>query len=311
VNENGIIEVASRQHALVTWDQALDRGFTPTTIQRRVELGRWERMQLGVFRVAGAPESYEQRLLAACLAIGPLAAVSHRAAAMLHGLLTFSTPPIEVTTTRARSPELRGDAAVHRLADLTPESVTAVAEVPCTSVARTLVDLGAVCSPSTVEAAVDRALGRHVVTIVDLEAVVREVGRKGRRGVGTMRKVLANRRGDDRPAGVLEARMLSLLRQSGLPEPRPEYEIRGQRGEFVARVDFAYPGVKLAIEVDGFEPHTALDVFRDDRKRQNRVMALGWTMLRYTWSEVDGRAPMVADGIARQLRLLDSGYSAR
>jgi very-short-patch-repair endonuclease len=174
-----------------------------------------------------------------------------------------------------------------------------------------LVDLGAVCSPSTVEAAVDRAIGRHVVTVADLNGIVREVARKGRRGVGTMRKVLADRGGDERPAGVLEARMMSLLRQAGLPEPRPEYEIRGQRGEFVARVDFAYPGVKLAIEVDGFEPHTALEVFRNDRKRQNRVIELGWTMLRYTWPEVDGRLPTVADGIARQLRLLDSRFLAR
>ena len=117
---------------------------------------------------------------------------------------------------------------MHRLADLEPACVTVVAAVPCTSVARTLVDLGAVCSPSTVEAAVDRAIGRHVVTVADLNDIVREVGRKGRRGVGTMRKVLADRRGDDRPAGVLEARMMSLLRQAGLPEPRPEYEIRGR-----------------------------------------------------------------------------------
>jgi hypothetical protein len=219
-------------------------------------------------------------------------------------LLTYSTPPLEVTTTRARSPELQGGVIVHRLADLEPACVDQVAGVPCTTVARTLVDLGAVCAPATVEAAIDRAIGRKVVTIAELDAVVHAVGRRGRRGVGVMRKLLAERQDGDRPAGVLEARMASLLRQAGLPLARPEYEIRGPRGEFIARVDFAYPGVKLAIEVDGYEPHTALDVFRNDRTRQNRVAGLGWTVLRYTWADVDGRSAHVADGIASQLRLL-------
>jgi hypothetical protein len=161
-----------------------------------------------------------------------------------------------------------------------------------------------VCAPATVEAAVDRAIGRKMVTIAQLDDVVRTVGRKGRRGVGVMRKLLAERHEGDRPAGVLEARMASLLRQAGLPLARPEYEIKGLRGEFVARVDFAYPGVKLAIEVDGYEPHTALAVFRNDRTRQNHVAALGWTVLRYTWADVDRRSPHVADSLASQLRFL-------
>ena len=112
--------------------------------------------------------------------------------------------------------------------------------------------------------------------------------------------------------------MLTLLRRAGLPDPVSEYEVRDERGTFVARVDFAYPAIKLAIEVDGYEPHVALDTFKHDRSRQNRIVSLGWMLLRYTWAEVDALAAHVGDGIARELarrttveRSQFRGFSAR
>jgi len=305
MDDGSVARLAAAQHALVTWDQARALGVTPQAIRGRVAAGRWDHLHLGVYRVAGSPETYEQALLAACLAVGPLVAASHRSAAVLHGLLSFTERPVEITTTRGRSPELQS-VVVHRLADLVAPWVDTVQGVPCTTPARTLVDLGAVCRPFTVGAALDRALGRRMVTVDAVRTVMRAVGRRGRRGVGVMRAVLASRP-DDAPAGVLEARMASLLGAAGLPAPVAEYEVRDGLGNVIARVDFAYPDAKLAIEVDGFEPHTELETFQRDRVRQNELVALKWSVLRFTWTEVDKQSPRVAKVVGAHLRRLRSG----
>jgi hypothetical protein len=291
---------AASNYGLVALQQALDAGLTPRMIQHRVESGRWEQVRIGVYRIAGVAPSYGQRLLSACLAIGSEAAASHRAAAQLHGLLTYRDPPIETTTTRARSPELVG-VVVHRLMDLHPSWVEQVERVPCTSVARTLVDLGAVCRPGTVEAALDRAIGRRLVTPREVRRMMFAVARKGRRGIGTIRLLLADRL-EDRPAGVLEARMSSLLASTALPPAVPEYVVRDEHGGFVAVVDFAYPDRRLAIEVDGYEAHMGLRAFQHDRVRDRTLRAAKWVPLHFTWHEVDKRNPRVAREIAAEYR---------
>jgi hypothetical protein len=284
--------LADRQHGLITRLQALAIDFDPDRLQRRLDRGRWVSVHDGVYRVGGAPESVEQRRLAAVLAVGPVAAASHRAAAELHGLWTASPPTIEITTTRDQSPELDG-VVVHRLADLHPRWITAVDGVPCTTVARTLVDLGAVMPESVVARCLDRALGRSLVTVSAVESARRAVARQGRRGAGVIRRVLVPHLACEPVAGVFEARMARLLAQQELPPAVPEYEVWTDSGAFVARVDFAYPELRLAIEVDGFAAHSSVDAFRRDRTRQNALVAAGWTVLRFTWTEVDDCSPTV------------------
>ena len=94
--------------------------------------------------------------------------------------------------------------------------------------------------------------------------------------------------------------MMRLCHSHGLPMPRFQYVIR--RGKvFVAKVDFAYPEIKLAIEVDGYETHSSLDAFQHDRSRQNDLVELGWTVLRFTWDDVVHRPEAVASRIRRVL----------
>ena len=110
--------------------------------------------------------------------------------------------------------------------------------------------------------------------------------------------MLVERAGLEPPAGVLEARMASLLRGECIRSFVPEYEV-WHDGRFVARVDFADPAVRLAVEVDGYAADSSLDAFRRDRFRQNALVAAGWTVLRFTWSEVDAQSPRVAAEIVR------------
>jgi hypothetical protein len=95
---------AALQHGLVTKDQAYSAGLMPHHLHDRGRNGRWVAVYDNVFRLAGAPETVSQRRLAAVLAVGSLAAVSHRAAAEMHGLWTSRPPTVEISTTRKHSP---------------------------------------------------------------------------------------------------------------------------------------------------------------------------------------------------------------
>jgi very-short-patch-repair endonuclease len=179
-----------------------------------------------------------------------------------------------------------------------------VDRVPCTTVARTLVDLGAVLPDKEVARCLDRAMGRRLVTVSEVETARRAVARQGRRGAGVIRRVLAPHFAGEPVAGVFEARMARLLGEQRLPAAVPEYRVWTDAGTFVGRVDFAYPELRLAIEVDGLSAHTSVDAFRHDRTRQNALVSAGWTVLRLTWTEVDEGLPHVGSTIREARRHL-------
>lgn len=302
--EPTITAIASRQHALITLDQLRAESLTPRAAQARVDSGRWARSFTGVYRVAGAPTSWRQELLGACLAAGDQSMASHRSASRLWGLTGGDDPMIELSVPRPHSHRLPG-VVVHRSTDL--EGVVAARRdgIPVTSPARTLVDLGSVVSERVVDSALDVALSRRLVTLVEVRAALDAVARRGRRGAGVLRRVLAER--FDAAAAsesVLEWRLWRLCRDHGLPEPVGQHEVRvGSR--FVGRVDFAFPGVRLAIEVDGYESHSSLAAFRHDRVRQNELVAAGWTVLRFTWQDLTQQPEKVVSAIQRVLGALN------
>jgi len=301
MDHHALMGLATAQHGAIAWGQARTLGATPQEIRHRVDVGLWRRFHDGVYVVAGARETYEQRLIAACLAIGPETAASHRAAATMHDLLRYREPPIEVTTTRRRSPELVG-VTVHRLADLRDRWIVERDGVRATTVARTLVDLGAVASPRTVEAALDRATGRRLVSYRDVRDSMVAVARKGRRGVGTIRPLLEVRIGRVMPAGVFEARMSSLLSRAELPAAVPEFVVTDEHGGFIAVVDFGFPDRRVAIEVDGYEFHSSPKAIADRDARDRLLASVKWAPLHFGWHEVDGQEHRVVEEIRRVLR---------
>jgi predicted transcriptional regulator of viral defense system len=300
MSDRALAAIARRQHGLVALHQAMAEGLTADAVRWRLERGRWDRVHDGVYRVAGIPDSFRQRALAACLGIGPEAAASHRTAAVIHDLLRYRDPPTEVTTTRLRSPELHG-VVVHRLADLHATWVADADGIPVTTVARTLVDLGAVAGLTTVEAALDRAIGLRKVALREVRHAMIAVARRGRHGVGKIRRLLEARGVADRPSGIFEARMASLLRNAGLPPTVPEHVVRDAHDGFLAIVDFAYPELRLAIEVDGYEPHAAFRAFVSGHQRDRLLLDAGWEPLHFTWDEVDGHPTTVAAEILGHL----------
>jgi very-short-patch-repair endonuclease len=294
-----VAELAAKQHAVIGRQQILAAGMSPATLKRRVAERRLEPLLRGVYVVAGAPPTWQQRLLGACIAAGPAAVASHRAAGRLWRLIG-GEQPLEVTVPSPRAPRVR-HVAVHRSTDLIPEHVTRRRRIPVTNPVRTLVDLGHVLGPEEVELALDRGLIARLFSVVVVEQVLHQIARSGRSGCGVLRRVLDDRAlGDQCPDGVLESRMAQLLEDAGLPAAVFQHIVR-EDGRFVARADFAYPDLRLAMEVDGWASHGSRAAFQADRDRQNRLATAGWTVLRFTWHDVVRRPPTVAAHIAELL----------
>lgn len=290
-----VAAITARQHGLVERSQAVAAGVSARDLERLCPV-HLERVHPAVYRLAGSPPSRDQRLLAACLAAGPDAAVSHRSAAASWALVDGEADRIELVTPRRRSLDLR-HVMVHRSLDLRAEHVSRRNGVPTTHPMRTLVDLGAVVSRRAVADALERALVARLCSVAAVEAMVFDVSQRGRNGVGVLRRIV-----DDRalraasPDGLLEPRMARLFVRFELPAPTYQFVVT-DGGVFVARVDFAYPELRIAIEVDGFAVHGAPDAMAADFVRQNRLLALGWTVLRFTWHQVVREPAKVAAAI--------------
>ena len=248
-----------------------------------------------MYRIAAWKPAWVQLLHAACLAAGADAVASHRSAAALWRLDGVTPDAIELLLPANNGYRRH---TVHRTSDLAAVDVTTVDGIPTTTLARTLVDVGAVIEDEVLERALESAL-RQGLSLGRLRWRLDALSGRGRPGPAALRRVLARRpEGGAATESELETRFMQLLRGGGLPEPRRQYEVRDASG-FVARVDFAYPGRRLAVELDGFGPHA--DRFQHDRTRQNRLVLLGWTVLRFTWSDVVERPTYVVAALATAL----------
>jgi hypothetical protein len=251
--------------------------------------------------MAGSPATKEQRLLAAVWAAGGIAAASHRSAAALWKLGVDWPDCPEICVQPNRRLTLRS-VIVHRSDALVPDLISVVQNIATTHPLLTLVQLGGVAGPTVVARAVERGLIQRLFTIDGLRTMLDNVGRPGRDGSGVLRLVLAERAlGDDRPDGDLEPLMAKIFDRYGLPRAVFQHKIY-EEGVFVARPDFSYPELLIAIEVDGWSVHGTPEATTLDFERQNAIEQLGWLVLRFTWYDVTRRPRYVADHIASALR---------
>ena len=294
-----IARIAALQHGLFTNPQALAAGLSATAIADRVRAGRLHRLEPQVYRIAGAPDSWHQRLMAACLAESGVA--SHRAAASLFELDGFPPRVVEVTVRRWKR-RVNCSLRVHESTDLSDTHRSERRGIPVTTIERTLIDLGAVVPRIRVEQAFDDALQRRLTTPELVRDRFLTVARRGRRGVGVIRPLLERRLGTSGPRpGEFERRVARLLVVGGLAEPTFEHEIRLPGGRFVARVDLAYPPALLAIECDSDKWRSGRQRRQADFERQNRLILAGWTLLRFTWDHLVDEPHLVLAQVASAL----------
>lgn len=269
--------LAAGQHGLVGRQQATDLGLTSEQVRSRLRRGTLSAVQAGVYRTLGARPTWEQAVLAACLAAGPHALASHRSAAVLWGLAD-PPAPVEISVPYGRSGRSAG-AIVHRSTDLRPIDVARRRHVPLTNPIRTVGDLGAV-TPRLVPGAVERGLYLGLFELAALWRLVDELGRPGRRGLGVLRRTLERRALADSPTpSPLEPVFAAIAADTGLQvEHQHRVTVDGHR--YV--LDFAIPDALIGVEVDGLETHATRQALDHDLERQNRLVVAGWHLLRYT-----------------------------
>lgn len=285
-----VADVARRQDGFVTLENCRVLGVPERTVHGWVAAGRLERWHHAVFGVGGLPATFERRLRSALLAAGPPAVVSHRAGAELWGLGHWGVAEISIPYTQRLA--LDG-VVVHRSRDLDREPGHTRQGLAVTGPMRAVIDCGAVLPHWEVRDLLERALADRLFTIASIERTYSRLARPGRRGGGVIRRVLdARALGAEVPDSLLEVRMAALLARAGLPVAAFQHEVLldGRR----SRIDFAYPHLRLAIEVDGWAKFSSPEGAQAMLARQNALVAAGWTVLRFTWADVVRRPGHVA-----------------
>ena len=284
--ETRLAAVARPQFGMVSHAQLRKLGLTTSGIARRVRSGRFTREHRGVYYAGHGPVTLRGRFMAAVLACGEGAVLSHRSAAVLWGLLKRAPAAPEVTVPGQRGRKREG-ITVHR-SPLSPSEMTVVDGIPVTSVARTLIDLADVVSRRTLERAFDEA----EIKRLDCTGLTVLSHRKGA-------PLLAAVQNDHQPGTTvtrsdLEERMLALCRQHGLPTPDVNHHAEENE------VDFTWRQAGLIVETDGWATHGTRRAFERDRVRDADLVAAGWRVIRLTHRRLE-RQPQA---VTRQLRRL-------
>ncbi len=290
------LKVAASQHGLIGLEGAQRSRVSRRQVQRQVKSGRWCRVLPGVYRVVGAPQTWHQALQAASLWAERDFAISHRAAAALWGFARFKRGPVEVSVCRKqRAPE---GVACHFVEPLHARDVTERHGFTVTTAARTLLDISATTNEQDLRASIDEALRLKWTTLEQLEAILER--RAGHRGADLLRKLVDDFAGGSGPTeSELEARVLDVLDDAGLP--RPEKQRAVYAGRRLRRLDFHFPGSRVVIEADGYEHHASLAAFENDRARQNSLAVRGFLVLHWTWIALKQRPEQLIQELVRVL----------
>jgi very-short-patch-repair endonuclease len=283
-------EVAAVQHGVIAARQLTAIGYSRRKISREVAAGRLHRLHQGVFALGHPAVSAHGRCMAAVLAGGDGALLSHHSAAWLWGISTRVPARFEITS----AVELHDRAGLvqHSAATLHQSDSAVVDGIPLTAVPRTLLDLAA-ADRGNLRWALPRARRLGLVDLVEIDSLLRRS--VGLRGVGRLRAAIEIHRQPDFTRSELERRFLKAVKRAGLPRP--------SMNRFVAgfELDAYWPKLRFAVELDTYDHHGDEDSFEADRLRQEDLKLAGIEMTRVTGRRLD-REPSAV--ISRLRRLL-------
>jgi hypothetical protein len=274
--------LAGRQFGVVARGQLLGLGFGADAIAHRLAIGRLHRVFAGVYAVGHPAIGREGGWMAAVLASGDGAVLSHRSAAALWGMRLEVPATPEVTIARSTAPiaGLRRHCSV-----LLPDEATVRNRIPVTSIARTLFDIAA-CLPAL---EFERALREAEFLRLPQRPTLEEIywRRRGRRGARTVRITLEglSRLPGGKSRSRLEDRFLRFARKAGLPMPETNVILRFGAATYEA--DCVWRDCRLIAELDGHQAHGTRSAFESDRERDRRMQVGGWRVIRITWRQLD------------------------
>jgi very-short-patch-repair endonuclease len=263
--DRAIVRAAATQHGVVSYAQLVAIGLRSSGVGVRISAGRLHRLHRGVYSVS-PPRllAVKGRWLAAVMACGEGAVLSHMDAAALWELMSAPRGPIHVTIPTDNGRERRTSIVLHRALTLLPSQTTVRSSIPVTNPARTVSDLRRLLSRPRFEPILRRA------EILRLD-------------IGPQQEHI-----EEADRTELERRMLALCRRHGLPMPRCQQII----GAYT--VDFLWPDARLVVEVDGWKTHGTRSAFESDRSRDAELQVAGYRVVRFTWRQVTENGPAVA-----------------
>jgi very-short-patch-repair endonuclease len=270
VAPESIAAIASRQHGAISIAQLHGAGFSDAAVSRRVRSGHLHRLHRGVYAVGHTAPSTGRRWMAAVLALGENAVLSHRSAAELWGLLAPAQGPVHVSVPGRGGRARRQGICLHRPVSLEAKEMTRRHGIPVTSPVRTLSDLQA------------------TVSLAERRRAIRQAD------------VLGLATGSDVPSdgtrSELEHRFLRLCRRHRLPAPAVNMQIES------LMVDFCWVEQRLIVETDGYRYHRGRAAFEDDRTRDLKLRALGYEVLRLSYRQVRDESAEVGAVLRGALR---------
>jgi very-short-patch-repair endonuclease len=284
-----------RQHGVVTTAQLLELRYDEDEIRHRVANGRLHPISRGVYAVGRPRLSTRGRLLAAVLACGPEAALSHETAAGILRIRPLKMDSIEVSVPARVNPRREG-IRVHRRAVFGPEDVVVLNGMPLTNIVCTLTDVAARLERTGLEGAVNEADKLGLIDPERLRSAIDDAPR--RPGVAALRELL-DRSTFSLTDSQLERRFVPLARKAGLAAPLTGRRLNG------FKVDFFWPELGLVVETDGLRYHRTPAQQARDRVRDQAHTAAGLTVLRFTHAQVaheTGHVEAVLGAVAERLR---------
>jgi very-short-patch-repair endonuclease len=292
--DRAIAAIATGQLGLITRDQLVDLGMGRGAIEHGLERGRLTTIHRGVYAVAHLALAPLGRQLAAVLACGEAAFLSHHSAAAVWGFEPAADGETEVTVVGRDAARRRDGIRVHRIAAIDRRDVSRHHNVPITSAVRTLLDIAPDLSDRELERVFDDGLMRRAFT---RQAAIALLARSPHRPGGARVAKLARVR--DRASTVTrseaEEHFLALIRRAGLSEP----EVNVRLGRYIA--DFLWRDQRLIVEVDGYAFHSSRRSFERDHERDLVLKAAGFDVLRFTRRQIVEEPGLVIARLAHAL----------
>lgn len=293
--------LAVERHRIVSTRALAALGFSPTRVSQRVAEGRLTRLHRGVYLVGPGRPSLRGKWLAAVIACGDGAAMSHRHGAMLWDMRRTDRASVDVTVPGSARRKHDG-ITVHRTRSLHSDDITVIDGIPVTSPERTLLDLAEVVSPHQLQRAYEQAEKLRIIDHAKLRALVERSN--GRRGLKHLLPLLDY---DPTPAteawSELERLFHDLVRESGLPPYQRNVAVDGD----LSPVDAYWPDARLVVELQSYEHHSGKDAFERDHEKRARLMAAGHAVLTLTHAQVTGEATEMVATIEALLSARSSG----
>jgi putative AbiEi antitoxin of type IV toxin-antitoxin system/uncharacterized protein DUF559/transcriptional regulator with AbiEi antitoxin domain of type IV toxin-antitoxin system len=281
-----IARLAVRQHGVVALRQLAALGVTQRAVSHRAAAGRLHRIHRGVYAVGHPRLTRHGHWMAAVLAAGPGAALSHASAAALWDIRATAATRIDVSVSAAGGRAKRPRVRVHRASTLKHDEVTDHHAIPVTTPARTLLDLAASLPRRALERALDQA---EILELFDLSALTALAStHAGERGAKALtRALMEHEAGTTVTRSELEECFLALCVEHGVERPRPGARVAG------LEVDFLFPTRRLVVELDGYRYHRTRSAFERDRERDAILAAAGLRTLRFTHRQLTRRPQSV------------------